>query len=323
MPTYFQPTRAVVPPLIARWQPMQSGPLHFLQNRASTSPQALRIRQAIGLADRFYAAAVENHWADDHELKKVLQTVQQQRLHREFQAAVNWELKLDGRPPQSVENLLTASFDSNPVEKIVFKASRDECLDIWRRGNPTYRSHSLSYRLRGMWASLEHFGHVIKEHPVPSLAIMGGVALLGKMKPMLGALSGTAIMLISGASVLKHELHAAEIPAMNEHKAEHFKKSGENLTAFLLTLLGIKGMDKTYRSGYEVLKQPLPLSGQKVGRFPMLGRLKQVLLHKDELNPMTPKELFMFVLGLADDSLLPFNWASHKLNQDKQPTLHG
>ncbi|HEY9685856.1 MAG TPA: hypothetical protein V6C52_02645 [Coleofasciculaceae cyanobacterium] len=159
------------------------------------------------------------------------------------------------------------------------------------------------------------FGLVCKARPVMSALVIGSVAALGHRYPFLGGASGVLIMAWSSVATLIHELLARKNTPMNEVRAEHYIRSGENITAFLLTASGADGIWKgtinglrAFRNTTGALRELNPLSRWMKASWAAT---------KSELQEekMSLFEGFRFVAGLFDNVLLPFNWLADKLKQ--------
>jgi hypothetical protein len=271
------------------------------------------------LADSFYKATLGKRGRDEETVKKVLKTVYQQGRRFEFEQAVLQLARAQGNAVTGVEAILQQELAGNAFDKFVLKAPLTECQDLWRHGQETYRATPWDYRVRGMWGALQHFAHVIKSHPVISLGAMGGLTAIGHFRPVIGAVSGTAIMGISALSSINNEVKAFKHPLTDLEKVGYYQKSGENLTAFLLTLVSAEGIYKSLTAGYKAgveaarLASTLPNAGLKKPYQIWKGLMHQAGEHEK----MDYRQFGMFVLGLLDDSLLPFNWVSEKLQKSK------
>jgi hypothetical protein len=133
----------------------------------------------------------------------------------------------------------------------------------------------------------------------------------------LGAVSGVAILAWSSAFSLKHEIQAMQIPAMNARKAEHYRDSGENMAAFLITALGGKGIHEGTINGFKqghtafrALPKTTALQSAKAGLSSTWTAISSKLPQEHKMNPV---EAFLFVSGLFDNVLLPFNWLADKI----------
>ncbi|WP_373532110.1 hypothetical protein [Vampirovibrio sp.] len=274
-----------------------------------------------GLADAFYKATLGKRGMDEQAAKKALTAVYQQGRQLEFEQAVLQLAHAQGKAVTGVEDILQQELAGNAFKKVFLKAPLTECQDLWRQGQLSYRAKPWDYRLRGMWGALEHFGHVIKNHPAISLTAMAGVTALGHFKPVVGAASGAAIMGISAATSVVNEVKALNHPQSDSEKVRYYQKSGENLTAFLLTLVGVEGIQKGLSAGYKAGVESAKLSS--VPQNVILRKPYQVwqgLTHKASGHEkMDYRQFGMFVLGLLDDSLLPFNWAAEKMQKNKGP----
>jgi hypothetical protein len=220
--------------------------------------------------------------------------------------------------------------------KLFKRAPRKEALDYLSVGRNTYRANSWDYRMYGMYRSLADFANVCRAHPVMSAGVIGSVAVLGGVFPFVGAVSGIAIMGWAGGFTLLHEIKAAKQgEKMNAEKAEHYQSSGENLAAFLLTASGIKGIKEGRKMGMDAWKGATEASRKTNNWVTRQGKglsaaVKQIdpaaipgfLQTKLAVKPHQGSEQnlfdrFLFVVGLFDNVLLPFNWLADKLSAQK------
>jgi hypothetical protein len=270
-------------------------------------------------ADSFYKATLGKRGTDEATAKKVLKVVHQQGRRLEFEQAVLQLARTQGTSVAGVEAILQQELAGNAFNKVVLKAPLTECQDLWRQGQETYRATPWDYRARGMWGALQHFAHVIKSHPVISLGAMAGLTAIGHFKPVIGAISGVAIMAASGLSTVINEVKAFKHPQTDSEKAGYYQKSGENLTAFLLTLVSAEGIYKSLTAGYKASMEALKMPSAPTNALQRVPyQIRKVLMHQaGEHEKMDYRQFGMFVLGLLDDSLLPFNWVSEKLQKNK------
>jgi len=278
-----------------------------------------RLDSAQQLAASFCKATLEKTGTHDAALKPILQQVHRLGIQQEFQAAVVIEAQRHGRKVKGAADIIEREFGGNPLERFFKNAPRKEHLDYLVHGHNRYRATPWEYRLYGMYRSLADFLFVCKKHPVMSAGVIGSVAWLGHRYPFLGAISGVAILAWSAVFSLKHELQALESPAMNSRKAEHYQNSGENMAAFLITALGAKGIHEGTVNGFKqgsiafkTAPNKTALQGIQAGLKSTWVAIKSTLPQE---NKMSPVEAFLFVSGLFDNVLLPFNWLADKMKR--------
>jgi hypothetical protein len=291
---------------------------HVLSTFSSTPMPHSGVPSVAVLADTFYKATLGKRGRDEETAKKVLKTVYQQGCRLEFEQSVLQLARTQGSPVAGVEAILQQELAGNAFDKVVLKAPLTECQDLWRQGQETYRATPWDYRARGMWGALQHFGHVIKSHPVISLGAMAGLTALGHFKPVIGAVIGVTIMAASGFNTVVNEVKAFKHPQTDSEKVGYYQKSGENLTAFLLTLVSAEGIYKSLTAGYKAGVESVNLAASTNAFQRIPSQVLKGLMHQaGEHEKMDYRQFVMFVFGLLDDSLLPFNWVSEKLQKNK------
>ncbi len=285
-----------------------------------------REKQAKSLAREFCRATVEARFGpDEKKVLHVLQRVNQKGLNPEFERAVLEEVRRHGKGFASVRELIEAEFAGNPFERRFKNAAYQEALDSWALGQNTYRGTGWDYRLYGMYRSVADFVAVCRQHPAMSAGIIGAVAFLGAKYPFLGGLSGLGIMGWGTAATVSNEVQAAQHPPrMNAAKAEHYTASGENLAAVLVTALGFHGIKDGTMLGKAAIQSVQAPTGQQRNPFHRLGqkavaaitateRKYPGVVPHDQTGAGKWVKTTLFVSGLLDNVLLPFNWAADKL----------
>jgi hypothetical protein len=285
-----------------------------------------REKQAKLLAKTFCRATVEARFGtDEKKVLQVLERVNRKGLKPEFERAVLGEVRRHGKGFASVQELIESEFAGNPFERRFKNAAYQEALDSWLSGRNHYRGTGWDYRLYGMYRSLADFVAVCRQHPAMSAGIIGAVAFLGAKYPFLGGISGLGIMGWGTAAAVSSEVKAAQHPQrMNAAKAEHYTASGENLAAVLVTALGFHGIKDGTLLGKAAIQSVQAPTGKKSNPFQRLGQKAAAAITATERKypgviPHDPSgagkwvKTTLFVTGLLDNVLLPFNWAADKL----------
>lgn len=286
----------------------------------------LQEKQVKKLCKEFCRATVEARFGtDEKKVLQVLERVNRQGLKWAFERAVLQQTAASGKRFDSVEAVIESEFAGNPFERKFKNASRQEALDYWRWGHNHYRGSGWDYRLYGMYRSLADFMAVCKQHPAMSAGLIGAVAYLGSKYPFLGGLSGLGIMGWGTAALVGSEVRAAQHPPrMNAAKAEQYTASGENLAAVLITALGFHGIKDGALLGKAAIQSVQAPAGQKRHPFQRLGQkaVAAVTATEQKYPGVVPHDhtgaakwvkTTLFVSGLLDNVLLPFNWLAEKL----------
>jgi hypothetical protein len=273
-------------------------------------------------AQDFLLATVRRFGTDDAAVSKTLREVSRLGILEEFNQAVLQDAgvaRVIGSG--SVLDIIEQEYAGNWLGRAFKSVPRKEALDILRTGQNSFAATPGEYRRYGMWRSLADFGQVCKARPMMSALVIGSVAALGHRYPFLGGASGILIMAWSSTATLIHELLARKntprksMP-MSEKRAEHYIRSGENITAFLLTASGADGIWKgtvnglrAFRNTTGALKEMNPLSRWLKASWAAT---------KSELQEekMSLFEGLRFVAGLFDNVLLPFNWLADKMGKN-------
>ncbi len=297
---------------------------------------SFRQKRATQLTRDFCDATLGKRFgSDEQKVLETLKAVSQEGLQPEFEVAALNEARRHGRIYNQVSDVLHDELASNGLMKLFKRAPRKEALDYLSVGRNTYRATGWDYRAYGMYRSLADFANVCRAHPVMSAGVIGSVAVLGGVFPFVGAVSGIAIMGWAGGFTLLHELKAAKLgPKMNAEKAEHYQSSGENMAAFLLTASGIKGIKEGRKIGMDAWKGASEANKNSSWAIRhgkgMSAAVKQIdpdaipgfLQSKLAIKPHQGSDQnlfdrFLFVVGLFDNVLLPFNWLADKLSAQK------
>lgn len=308
--------------------------VHFSKFRqARFSPPAglthdellLRQKQGKDLAKKFCKATLETRFGtDEQKVLDVLRQVHQQGVKPEFEIATLNEARRHGKIFNNASEIIQDEFAGNVFEKIFKNATRKEALDYLALGRNTYQATAGDYRLYGMYRSLADFGAVCKQHPAMSAGIIGAVAYLGAKYPFLGGISGIGIMGWGSAMSVINEVKAARRPQkMDALKARQYMASGENLAAVLITAIGTHGIiegnqlgkaaiqgvkaSKNMNPAHKFLKQASAAITATEKKYP------HVIPH-DSDSKLKLVKTALFVSGLFDNVLLPFNWAAEKLS---------
>lgn len=323
--------------------------LHTHSNSPEKNPlkqDEVLIRQskAKKLAKSFCEATLEQRFgSDEKKVLNVLKTVQEEGIQPEFEIAAVNGARRHGKIYGSVDEIIEDELAGNVLEKAFKSAPRKEAEDYLKVGKNTYRGTGWDYRRYGMYRSLADFGAVCKAHPVMSAGISGTVAALGHFYPFLGAASGIAIMGWTTLFTAKNEIQAARGgKTMNAEKAEHYQASGENMAAFLLTASGYHGIkdgailgraaySKAVQDAEGASKLTQGMKGLWKATSARHGsKQSEELLHwhatksghakgtsqgTSKENPFIEcGKRVLFVVGLFDNVLLPFNYVADKLS---------
>lgn len=298
-----------------------------LATRQKQVQRLARLKQqaAAHFAEQFCKATIDVFGTDEKALKSILKDVHRLGIRPEFKLAVLSATQLRGKPFQRVSDIIEREFAANPLEKWFKNAPRKESMDYWRTGQNQYRATAWDYRLNGMYRSMADFGLLCQKHPVMSTAVIGSVATLGHLYPFMGAVSGLAILAWAGAFSLMHETLALKHPQMNDQKAGHYKTSGQNLAAVLLTTLGAKGISQGSKNGMKAYQNTTDdaIRSGEYNSFstPLAGIWNATKARSTGEHKTNAFESVLFVTGLFDNVLLPFNWAAdhfkHKPSENK------
>jgi hypothetical protein len=287
------------------------------------------------LADRFCKATIEHWGTDEQEIKDTLRIVARQGLQWDFQAAVRSEALQQGRVVRDAGEIIDKKMASNWLMRYFQAAPRQECQDYLRLGRNTYSSSPWAYRRFGMYRSVADFIGVCKAHPIMSGSVILTTAFLGDKYPFVGAVSGVGLLAWAVIMSIVSEVKAAKHPVMNAGKAEHYKQSGENLAAIIMTAPGYHGIAEGNYAGYKVLQGKVPVgsikSTQPKGLWGAISLDKESETYKywakgpRALTPQEPKTFRerlvpllnrgLFVFGLFDNVLLPFNCLADQLDE--------
>lgn len=313
-------------------RPWSTLPLSFWDLHRQRHQAQQREKQAKLLAKAFCRATVEARFGtDEKKVLHVLQRVNHKGLKPEFERLVLEEVRRHGKLFSSVQEMIQAEFAGNPFERRFKNAAYQEALDSWALGQNTYRGTGWDYRLYGMYRSVADFVAVCRQHPAMSAGIIGAVAFLGAKYPFLGGLSGLGIMGWGTAATVSSEVKAAQHPPrMDATKAEHYTASGENLAAVLITALGFHGIKDGTLLGKAAIQSVQAPTGQQRNPFHRLGQkaLAAITATEQKYPGVVPHDqtgagkwvkTTLFVSGLLDNVLLPFNWAADKLGATKKP----
>lgn len=315
--------------------------------------------KAQNLAKAFCEATMGQRWgSDEKKMLHILKQVQQEKVRPEFEKAVINDARRHGRIYHSVSGLVQDELAGNKLEQVFKNAPRKEALDYLKYGKNTYRATGWDYRLYGMYRSLADFTAVCKEYPLMSAGVIGSVAVLGGLFPFLGAASGVGIMGWTTLFTAKNEIQAAKKgEVMNKEKADHYEASGENIAAFLLTASGMHGIKNgselginAWKNAAEAKKGAGFLSQQASGLKAAVTKIDSNAIPgwaskawasvKGSVpgKPKPPVAAFngsttpaarngvidwanrgLFVVGLFDNVLLPFNAVADQINHKPKP----
>ncbi len=325
-------------PLSERWPVYPfSAPDRFLPGRTAGG-RPFRTVQAQRLADRFCKATLQDWSTDELEIKDTLKTVMLQGLLPEFETAVRQKAAQQGVMVRNAEDVINRKMAGNILTRYFQAAPREECLDYLRVGRNTYSPSPWAYRRYGMYRSVMDFVGVCRKHPVMSVLVIFATAILGDTYPFVGAVSGLGLLAWAGIMSLVNEVKATKHPFMGAGKAEHYKQSGENLAAVLMTAPGYHGILEGTTAGLKVLTHKgKPPEGLTLETMPQ-GPWRAISLNKNskafEILAKGPRAVQpdgkqglkertfsvlkrgLFVFGLFDNVLLPFNCLADQLDEE-------
>lgn len=330
-------------PLSSTWpvaMPNGSNPLHrgqWLMHQNGVD--SYRNQMAQHLAARFCEASVNRWGTDEVEVKETLKEVARQGVRQSFQAAVLAHAHQKGLPVKSVEEIIDRELAGNFMLRAFKSAPHKECQDLLRWGRNTHRPTPWEYRRYGMYRSLADFVNLCKKHPVMSFAVIGAVSVLGHLYPFFGATSGIVLMGWAGVMSVVNEIKASNRPRMNDRKAENYTQSGENMAAILMTLPGFHGIKDGTEAGFKAWGNVMEAT-QSVPKGLASGLWKAISLRNNKADEILakggkpssvdltekkqgdPKWLYiikrgLFVAGLFDNVLLPFNAIADELDDQK------
>ncbi len=284
-------------------------PPHLFENSVFRHTLARRYSEA------FFAASVDRIGVQHGAVMKILKSVHRNGIQAEFREAVMAHMAAQKLPYQSVGQLLQHEYIGNPLTRIFKGAPYKEVQDALMTGHNTHRGSAMQYRAFGMWQSLSDFADVCKRYPVMSAGVIGAVAYLGHRFPFLGGASG--ILIIGwglGASAFNEFKAATTHKQLPGLKAADYTASGENLVASLITGVGIKGIVQGSKNGWEVaseLQKESKITNAVLSKakFAWDATKAEYKTH----NKTSWFESFLFVSGLFDNVLLPFNWIADSL----------
>jgi len=317
---------------------------HTLSTLSPAEREHLRQVEAWRLADRFCSDSIRRFGADEHGMKLILKQVARQQLQPTFNVAVRNLALQQGLLVRDAGEVVDQELGGNAITRFFKKAPRQACHDYLDLGRNTHASTHWEYRRYGMYRSGSDFVGLIKRHPAVSLSVIAAVSYLGNRFPFIGAASGIALMAWGGIVSAVSEYKASKLPYMNGRKAALYEKSGENLAAILLTMPGYHGIAEGMKGGVAQIKKTANLPEHADSVFKYFNALWDATkLDKDSVsyrnwsqgraeNAKTKEQLdleerqqsgwmnaanrALFVAGLFDNVLLPFNWLADKL-EDK------
>jgi hypothetical protein len=120
-----------------------------------------------------------------------------------------------------------------------------------------------------------------------------------------------------------HEILARQHGLTKADRAAHYKASGENMAAFAITSIGGKGIKEGLQNGMKVYRSTVS-EGSRLQEVNGLSRSMSGLWQASKARPTgehktNALESFLFVSGLFDNVLLPFNWLADKVEQKPCP----
>lgn len=310
--------------------------------------ESIKREEAIRLADRFCKASIKRVGADEHEMQLTVKEVAHDGLSKDFNIAVRNIALQNGLFVSGAGDVIDRELGGNFLTRFFKVAPRKACHDYLELGRNPHSATPWEYRRYGMYRSGSDFVGLIKRHPAVSLSVIGAVSYLGDRYPFVGAASGVALMAWAAVMSAINEFKATQFPSMNGPKSRCYEQSGENLAAIFLTLPGYHGINEGVRAGVNSLKNVTnstkttkrlnkPASSEsklEIGKIPKgLWHAVKLDKHSKEFAEFQAKHYptpegagqhvwadvanrALFVAGLFDNVLLPFNWLADKL-EDK------
>jgi hypothetical protein len=276
-------------------------------------------------ATRFYEATAGTSGTNERQVQSILLTVANAGQQRAFDRAVQTTFREHRQPIHNTLEALEKEYTGNPLKRFFCQSQLKRMQDYYFTGQDQVRGTAWEYRKEGFWHVPEQLIQTIRTYPLRSTAIIGGILAAGYAFPVLAGLAGGTLITVSTLGFLKNEWQARKAGLSTEHRAAHWKKSGDHLCCLAMTLPGISGIAKSLRHGLE---------GAKQGFFSTQGSLGQKLLQggkngvtakshfpfEKPLGPTThtdaisPLENGLVLTGLLDEALVPFS----KLTQATQ-----
>jgi len=298
--------------------------------------ETLRKDEAMRMAVRFDRATLGRRvGANEHEMKLILRHVANQHLQSEFNVAVRNLALHRGILVRDAGEVIDRKLGGNFLTRFFKAPPRQTCHDYLEYGTGLHASTPWENRRYGMWRSGADFVGLCKRHPAVSFSVIAAVSYLGDRYPFVGAISGVALMAWGAVMSAINEYKAAFQPATDAQKAQFYEQSGENLAAILMTLPGYHGINEGIWAGINRFKAVMSDQRNPVLKVPQ-GAWKAISLdkHDPKFQTFTPHQettealsgktkkkrawvgwvnRALFVTGLFDNVLLPFNWLADQL----------
>jgi hypothetical protein len=313
-----------------RFQPMLTPP---------SQVELKREEEARLLADRFCKASIRRFGADEEAMQLTLKKVADHHLQPQFNQAVRRMAQQQGLQVRGAGEVVDKELGGNFFTRFFKKSPRQACHDYLEVGRDTHSSTPWEYRRYGMYRSGSDFVGVIKRHPVVSFSVIAAVSYLGNRFPFIGGVSGIGLIAWGGIASAMNEYKAAKLPdKMSAQKKAHYEQSGENLAAVLMTVPGYHGITEGTRAGFGLYNEAkkaesIPASLWKATSLKNTSDEYKNLSQGRPSNAVIPDEVKaseknksrlaywanrgLFVVGLFDNVLLPFNWLADQMQEKK------
>lgn len=315
VPLFSTASLAITPPILDVSNPRVKHGRGF----AAVLPDAFSLSSAQVLAKNFYGEMAQET-VDEDKVRGILKQVKHQSDPRAFNQVLARLARQDSKPYRNAQDLLRGKLYKNPIKRFFKTASYKETLDFLHFGENRFQASAWEHRRLGMWNAVADFVAVCKQYPVMSAGVIGAVAYLGHRYPFLGGISGVAIIAWGVAASVMHEIKAAFRQDNPEEKAKRYERSGENLAAALITSVGYKGIKNGTINGFEHAGEKVALLKEASWPAKVLkGALSAIKARSKEQHKTNLPESILFVSGLFDNVLLPFNWAADRLLTNEKP----
>lgn len=277
------------------------------------SPGTMESR-VLQLAQAFHQAVTRSKGLDHEAVKSIAEEVHRDSLYPAFAQAVAMVFRNAGEAVRSpLEAVQERQQAFNRFKRAMTGARMKSVEDFVATGQDRYRATPMEYRFQGMWDAMDTFLSACFQHPLLSMAVIGGVAYSGHRWPFWGAISGVAILAWSSMVSTFNEVKAARLPGpMTAEKAAHYHTSGENILAFLMTATGGDAIAKSFIHGKNVFVETVRAvnNGSLVSRAWNATKTAFLSHPSEESLQGAGKarqifEQFRFLSGLLDNVLLP------------------
>ena len=306
------------PPLLGSSTIYDGTRLHHRKNASSTAEAVhqpfYRDMAIFNYAQVFYGLTAGKTDQDEDRLKLLCMQVRENGVADAFNRDVVGLAKRNGLDITSTEAIIDQEFGRHSPERFFKSALRKNlknCLDGGQR-----KASPWEYRRYGMWRAVADFFGVCRDYPVMSAGVVGLVAYFGHKYPFLGGISGSMIIAWGFLASLANEWKARLKPSNAQDKSAYYVRSGENLAAALITCLGLKGIVHGSINGVEDAKAAITALPNATRPKKLLSATTTAITATSkEKHKTTLLESALFVSGLFDNVLLPFNWLADTLKK--------